>query len=66
MLYCRMDVGLFQAYPKTFILTPPCKTRRPKKGAAFFLVVPLALEGCQENSTIGIKKSPLTIAALLG
>ncbi len=37
MIYCRMDVGLFQAYPKTFILTPPCKTRRPKKGVALFL-----------------------------
>ncbi len=37
MLYRRMDVGLFQAYPKTFILTPPCKTRRPFFGAALFL-----------------------------
>jgi len=37
MLYCRMDVGLFQTHSKAFILTPPCKTRRPLKGAALFL-----------------------------
>ena len=49
MLYCRMDVGLYQTYPKTFILTPPCKTRRPFLGAAPFFAIGHYQNSCQEN-----------------
>ena len=66
MLYCRMDVGLYQTYPKTFILTPPCKTRRPFLGAALFFAIGHYQNSCQENCSLKVKKCPLTKAPQLG
>lgn len=66
MLYCRMDVGLYQTYPKTFILTPPCKTRRPL-GGGFFFVDPNLLAIFLSRILVSMPvKNPLAIPFLLG